>query len=77
MSKVLKKLTLNKEVVARISGIQMNHLKGGYEPTDVICTNFLTCRTNVTCYGKTCEGTCDWKCINTICPIRCFYVSIK
>ena len=43
MSKVFKKLTINKEVVIRVNDNQMNRLWGGYGDTDVFCTNFITC----------------------------------
>ena len=45
MPKVLKKLTLNKEVVTRVSDNQMSRLLGGYGDTPTL--------------GDTCGNTCD------------------
>ena len=63
MSKVFKKLTINKEVVIRVNDNQMNRLWGGYDggptgPTEHFCT--------FTCPGPlyTCDATCGF-CPNT------------
>jgi natural product precursor len=37
----LKKLVLNKEVVARITDNQMNRLRGGYGDSDNACTVYV------------------------------------
>jgi hypothetical protein len=56
MPKVLKRLTLNKEVVTRVSDNQMNCLWGGYDNTPTLgveCGGTSPCDTN------TCINECD------------------
>lgn len=71
----MKKLTLKKDVVARINHDEMVQLKGGvgdYVPTEFTCQSCPACNTVfMTCWGDSCQNvTCAPTCRNT-CPPTC------
>lgn len=68
----MKKLTLKKDVVARINHDEMIQLKGGNGNSYFLCEHthpkVATCNDNgVTCIGATCEDTCH---MESSCPGR-------
>ena len=69
----LEKLSLKKEVIAKISDDQMNHLRGGGDPTtvqdtDVICT-FVPVQTEIDVSCINCCAGCPTRALTCTGPI--------
>ena len=62
MKKSLKKLTLNRETIRNLEGLEVGHAVGGVVQTVPASQCNGTC---TTCAGSNCLGTCQ------SCPVTC------
>ena len=56
--KIDKKLSLNKETIARLSNQQMNEIKGGIVGNGTDPVTITACPTGLVCQPETFDGSC-------------------
>jgi natural product precursor len=65
--KIIQKLSLNKDVISSLNSSDMNHLRGGYDPSEpsyCICMPDTDCED---CGGTLCDETCAITCPTLMC----------